>query len=199
MARKGWAWLGGSDAPLECSKKNSPILTCKSEPGVYGKLGQAAQENIPGRRTDASAWKDGTGNFWLFGGAGYDSAGNGGRLDDLWKLNPDARVWTWLGGNAIESGCGPIPAGVTYCEGRPGKYGTQGAFSSENNPGARSGAATWVDKHGNLWLFGGYGMGGTDKGMGALNDLWEYQQAPAANTPSEKPRSLPSPSRPPKP
>ncbi len=196
---KEWIWRGGSDLSLGCSKNNSPILDCKGQPGVYGKLGEPAVGNIPGGRAGAVTWKDPNGNVWLFGGQGFDSVGNRGSLNDLWEFNPHTHLWTWFGGSSTESGCKFIPAGVTFCYGQPGEYGTSGRPDPANHPGARTEAAAWVDKQGNLWLFGGYGMDSAGKEMGALNDLWEYQQAPAANTPSEKPRSMPSPSPPPKP
>jgi N-acetylneuraminic acid mutarotase len=196
---KAWIWQGGSDISLGCSKNNSPILDCKGQPGIYGKLGEPADGNTPGGRAGAVAWKDANGNFWLFGGQGFDSAGNRGSLNDLWEFNPHTHFWTWFGGSSTESGCRFIPAGVTFCEGRPGEYGAKGVPDPASHPGARTEAAAWVDKQRNLWLFGGYGMDSLGKQMGVLNDLWEYQQSPAANTPLEKPRSTPSPSPPPKP
>lgn len=53
-------------------------------------------------------------------------------------------------------------------------------------------AATWTDKDGNLWLFGGEGLGGDDNwgddNWGDLNDLWVYQPSteplPAAAVPT---------------
>jgi N-acetylneuraminic acid mutarotase len=62
--------------------------------------------------------------------------------------------WTWMGG---ASQIGAV-----------GSYGTRGSAASSNTPGARSGAVSWIDHAGNLWLFGGSGAGGL------LNDLWEY-------------------------
>jgi hypothetical protein len=59
-------------------------------------------------------------------------------------------TWTWVGGTNLDN-----TAGV---------YGTQGVASASNAPGGRSGASSWIDASGNLWLFGGVG----------LNDLWEY-------------------------
>ena len=36
-----------------------------------------------------------TGNVWLFGGSGYDSAGTFGRLNDLWKVEGNNWAWIW--------------------------------------------------------------------------------------------------------
>ncbi len=43
-----------------------------------------------------------------------------------------------------------------------------------NKPGGRTGAVSWKDKNGNLWLFGGYGNGRNGSGGGLLDDLWCY-------------------------
>jgi hypothetical protein len=42
-----------------------------------------------------------------------------------------------------------------------------------NIPGARSGAVSWTDKTGNLWLYGGDGLDAAGT-QGTLNDLWEF-------------------------
>jgi N-acetylneuraminic acid mutarotase len=55
----------------------------------------------------------------------------------------------------------------------PGIYGTLGAGSTTNVPGAREGATSWTDNAGNFWLFGAIGYDSTGTG-GTLNDLWEY-------------------------
>lgn len=67
--------------------------------------------------------------------------------------------WTWESGADIAN--------------QAGIYGTLGAPSTSNIPGARSLAASWSDADGNLWLFGGSGFdsAGTN---GFLNDLWKY-------------------------
>ena len=71
-------------------------------------------------------------------------------------------MWTWVSGSDTGS---LVPV-----------YGTLGVASASNTPGARLGAITWVDRSGNLWLFGsGYGYDSTGKGDLFLNDLWRYQ------------------------
>jgi hypothetical protein len=57
--------------------------------------------------------------------------------------------------------------------GASGVYGTQGMASGGNVPGARSGAVSWSDTSGNLWLFGGSGVDASGT-SGALNDLWRF-------------------------
>jgi N-acetylneuraminic acid mutarotase len=67
--------------------------------------------------------------------------------------------WTWEGGLTT------VNAG--------GVYGTQGAASASNLPGARYDSISWTDSAGNLWLFGGYGYDSAGA-LGALSDLWRY-------------------------
>lgn len=67
--------------------------------------------------------------------------------------------WTWMGGaNTVNQ------AGV---------YGTLGALSAGNVPGARYCANSWTDGSGNAWIFGGIGVDGTGS-EGTLNDLWKF-------------------------
>jgi N-acetylneuraminic acid mutarotase len=139
-----WTWIGGSDL--------------NSQQGAYTSPGPL----VPGARAQASTWS--AGDFWLFGGFGYDSAGTRGPLNDLWKFDPGSGIWTWV------SGADTVQA---Y-----GSYGVQGAPGAGNTPGARTGAVSWIDSGGNLWLFGGQGNGAASSGY--LNDLWEF--SPSAGT-----------------
>lgn len=136
-----WIWQSGSNVV--------------NQSGVYGSQGSAAPDNVPGARSDAATWIDQSGNFWLFGGTGFDSAGTYGQLNDLWVEN--GSQWTWVSGSNVVN--------------QSGTYGTQGTGATSNAPGARSGAITWTDWAGNFWLFGGtgYDSAGT---QGQLNDLW---------------------------
>lgn len=141
-----WTWVGGS-------KTGDQV-------GVYGTLGAAAAANIPGARNAPTFWTDASGNFWLFGGAGYDAAGNTGYLNDLWKYSPSSGQWTWVGGSNGDNG--------------NGQFGTEGAAAAGNIPSARKHALSWVDASGNLWLFGGIGCDANDTCGNYLNDLWKY-------------------------
>ena len=141
-----WEWLKG----------NNGINTI----GNYGAQGVPALANNPGARESSIRWTDASGNFWLFGGLGY--AGVSGRLNDLWKYDPNTNEWTWMkGSNTVDQN---------------GVYGTQGVSSPTNYPGSRSHAIKWVDGNGNLWLFGGVGYGSSG-GVGYLTDLWKYNIA----------------------
>ena len=138
-----WTWVGGSNTV--------------NESGVYGTKGTASPSNVPGARDGLISWTDAGGNFWLFGGAGFDSTGAQDALNDLWKF--DGNNWTWVDGASTVK--------------QTGVYGTLGTASPSNIPGARFNAVSWIDSSGNLWLFGGDGLDSTGK-FGLLNDLWRY-------------------------
>ena len=146
-----WTWVNGANV--------------NGQQGTYGTQGTAAVGNVPGARAIATTWTDAAGNFWLFGGEGYDSAGTFAYLNDLWKYSASAGQWTWMGGSNLVN--------------QQGTYGTQGTAAPSNVPGARYRDVAWTDAAGNVWLFGGegYDSAGT---LGYLNDLWKYS-ASAAN------------------
>jgi N-acetylneuraminic acid mutarotase len=145
-----WIWYGGSNAV--------------NASGAYGTQGAGSASNEPGARYAASSWTDSSGDLWLFGGIGYDSAGVAGYLNDLWQYSPSTGLWTWVSGAAGDNA--------------NGVYGTQGTALASNIPGARQAASSWTDSSGNLWLFGGYGYDSTGA-LGRLNDLWRY--SPGSN------------------
>ncbi len=126
--------------------------------GFYGTKGEADPDNMPGARSSALSWSDESGNLWLFGGRGYDSAGENGRFNDLWRF--DGEAWTWVSGSASID--------------ESGTYGTRTVPDADNVPGARSGAVSWIDARGNLWLFGGFGYDSAGDDIGYLNDLWRF-------------------------
>ena len=134
-----WTWISGADTVGQL--------------GVYGTQGVPAASNVPGSRISASSWTDGSGNFWLFGGATPS-----GTFNDLWRFNPTNDEWTWMSGSSSMN--------------QPGVYGTQGVPAAANVPGTTAGATSWTDRSGNLWLFGG---GGYD--TPGTNALWQFSPA----------------------
>ena len=139
-----WTWVSGSSGD--------------NASGVYGTQGTVSAGNVPGGHQAANSWIDSSGNLKLFGGYGYDSAGDLGALNDLWQYSPSTKEWTWVSGGNVANASGA--------------YGTQGTASAGDEPGARQAASSWIDSSGNLWLFGGAGYGST--GNGYLNDLWRF-------------------------
>jgi N-acetylneuraminic acid mutarotase len=147
-----WTWMSGSQS--------------FNSNGVYGIQGTAAAGNAPGARTTAVTWTDKAGNLWLFGGAGFDSTGTNGDLNDLWRYSPTTNLWTWMSGSNTAAASGV--------------YGTLGTAAAGNVPGARAMAVSWTDSAGDLWLFGGFGNGpAQNPAVGPLNDLWRY--SPSTN------------------
>jgi len=65
----------------------------------------------------------------------------------LWRYRVNDSTWTWISGsNTIN---------------QIGVYGEKGKASTENIPGARSGAVGWYDSlRQEFWLFGGYSLDG---------------------------------------
>jgi hypothetical protein len=125
--------------------------------GVYGSQGIPASANTPGARTLPSGWTDGAGHLWLIGG--LESSWYANR-NDVWEFDIASAKWTW------QQGGGPNQYGL---------YGQKQVESLESTPGEREAAASWMDKSGNFWLFGGEGLGASQDGV--LNDLWRYNPA----------------------
>lgn len=141
-----WTWVGGP------STANTH--------GVYGTQGVAVVANVPGGRDGSYSWTDSKGNFWLFGGVGYDSTGQFGVLNDLWEYSPASNEWTWISGsNVIDA---------------TGVYGTQGTAAAANVPSARETMAVWPNAGGNAWIFGGYTFDDPTTVRHEMNDLWKY-------------------------
>jgi hypothetical protein len=136
-----WAWMSGSAQVNQW--------------GVYGQKGVAAAGNTPGGRGRYVAWTF-AGDFWFYSGHGYggNTLQQGGYMGDLWKFSPASGQWTWVGGSQDHS----VAA----------NYGTLGVAAASNDPGERATALGWADANGNLWLFGGYRIGGS------AQDLWKY-------------------------
>ncbi|MGH8143801.1 MAG: kelch repeat-containing protein, partial [Steroidobacteraceae bacterium] len=140
-----WTWVGGAASA--------------GAGGTYGTQGTATAANMPGARVTATAWTDASGSFWLYGGYGYDQAGQLNDLSDLWKYDPSVGEWTWVSGSSNGAASG--------------NYGTQGTSASGSLPGAREQAGNWRDAAGNLWLFGGYGFDSLGE-QDDLDDLWSF-------------------------
>lgn len=133
----------------------------------------------PGGREEAVGWVDASGNLWLFGGEGEDSAGTAnGLLNDLWMYNTSTDTWTFVAGASTANqngvyGSAPL-IGPPSTTGAAGTVGLTGGTTG-TVPGSRRGSAAWTDQSGTLWLYGGWGLDskGTN-GNGALNDLWAF-------------------------
>jgi N-acetylneuraminic acid mutarotase len=134
---KEWTWMGGSNT--------------QDAKGIYGTEGMASPSNYPGARADFASSVDADDNIWIFGGYGYDSAGNPGDLNDLWRLNTATMQWTWVSGSNVVNAV-TVP-------------GTKGVAAPANVPGSCNDAVSWNDSSDNFWLF---------SGNDGFNDLWEF-------------------------
>jgi hypothetical protein len=143
--------------------------TASITPGVYGSLGQPAPGNHPGSRDSAATWIDSNGNLWLFGGfvAEY-STSISVNYNDVWELNPSTVEWTWVGGSGSLTCTGTFGCSV------PISYGSLGFPAPDNNPGGRKSPTAWLDKNGNLWMYGGFGSNPAGFIPPWLSDMWEY-------------------------
>lgn len=109
-----------------------------------------------GRWENRVRWIDACGNLWLFGGQR-----NSGSLNDLWVYSPKMNVWSYVNGSLITN--------------NKGKYGTKGVSDPDNVPGSRTGAGSWIDNKGNMWLFAG---SQTTSHETLRNDMWKYSPDP---------------------
>lgn len=141
-----WTWMGGQST--------------YSAPGIYGTQGVPSTSNMPGARFSGCSWVDNQGNFWLFGGFGFDINGVQGMLSDLWRFNPVTGEWTWMKGpNTINTA---------------GSYGSFQSPSPSNNPEPRRETmVAWTANNGDLWMYGGEGN------SGVFCDMWRY--SPSTN------------------
>jgi hypothetical protein len=142
-----WTWESSSN----------PTTADVNQLGVY----PPSANPYPGARVSAVTWTDASGNFWMFGGYGFDVNGHEGYLNDLWEYT--GGKWTFVSGSDLYN--------------QYGTYGTQGTPSTNNAPGGRHEAVGWTDTSGNLWLFGGEGEDSVGTADGILNDLWVYNIA----------------------
>ena len=153
-----WTWVSGA--------------TTTNAAGVYGTPGTSVFNGGPGSRYMQSGMIDNAGNFWIFGGQGFDGNSRFGYLNDLWKCDASTHKWTWVSGDDTTNSFGSYHFNRNFSP-------AASLFSTLNKPGARSGQAGWVDSAGNIWIFGGVGFGNSHQQEGYLNDIWVYN--PQAN------------------
>jgi len=149
-----WTWVAGSGSVPASLSEAGP-------PSVFGTMGTPAPGNTPGGRIAGTGWTDSAGNFWLAAGVGFDGNDSPGPRFDIWEYDTSLGQWAYMAG--YEGAFQFIP----------GQYGTLGAPTPGDTPGARSEGMIWVDSAYNLWWFGGGGEDSLGQ-LGLLNDLWEY-------------------------
>ena len=171
-AHNDWTWIDGTKTAGTISAPqygSFPSTAPTTIPNPF--------TNTPGARYGAAGWTGKNGNLWLFGGDGWELSGNpqpdtlNAPMNDLWVcvVTGDFCQWQLVGGYdpTVVPTVPPTTVGAEIIlnaqhEAQGGVYATPGM------PPARLGAATWTDKTGNLWLFGG------SDGGHYLNDLWMF-------------------------
>lgn len=123
--------------------------------GVYHEKGVPDERSLPSGRQGASSWKGKDGKLYFFGGY-MDGEGY---LNDLWSFDPKTKMWVWLSGSKP-----PVKKDLA-----------QNRINAPWEPIFRAYSSQWVDAKGNLYLYGGAGIGE----LGAnyvtyYNDLWRY-------------------------
>ncbi|HEV2469357.1 MAG TPA: kelch repeat-containing protein [Candidatus Sulfotelmatobacter sp.] len=151
----GWEWVAGAN-------------TTRDECSIYPTNG-IGFSGTPGARSLSTNWIDSSGNLWMFGGYVEDTPAGlcqtADPFNDVWEYQQSTKSWIWWG-----------PTNSTL-QNQPGVYTSIGGTGG--TPGSRYGSAGAVDSSGNFWVFGGYGIDGSNN-PGYLNDIWEY--TPSSNT-----------------
>lgn len=139
-----WTWVNGFQ-----SFNISP---------VYGTKGIFNSNNTPGSRAPYCVWSDNN-NLWLFGGEVKDNFWPFTYSpSDLWEYKISLNQWAWISGSEIKE---PITISGPVCHSDKSYY-----------PGTRlENRATWKDKFGNFWMYGGFI---TDQAFLQFGDLWVY-------------------------
>ena len=140
-----WTWVGGVE---HINAGSSMVSSAGQLPGAATNLAW------PGARFAHASWKSGD-EVYIFGGAGYHiDRDKYGQQNDLWRLDLKLIRWTWLGGQSVD---------------KSGKYNGRNAW-----PGSRDRAACWLNRDGDIIMFGGNGFGILPGKDGSLNDMWLY-------------------------
>lgn len=143
-----WTWMGGSQTANNIA--------------VYGQRGAASASETPGARDAMLFWQDGKGDLWLYGGFSYANSAETqfNQWADLWMFSTASGQWTWESGSSQPN--------------QAANFGQMGVAATNNSPGSRQSAATWIDASGNLWLYGGIVNGSSADILTMYPDLWKY-------------------------
>lgn len=140
-----WAFLGGPQT--------------RNAGGDWGTRKVSSPSNWPSARVTPSYTHDASGNLWMYGGTGKDSADTYGRLGDLWKFDVSTHEWTWVSGtNFADIAATNASAGL-------------GVYDPGNSPNRRyAGFAFFNNSTNEFYLFGG----SIAAWFTWQNDMWSY-------------------------
>ena len=131
-----WTWIGGNTA------------------SNYGTRGVPAASNQPNIRYNYCKWKDQDDNFYMYAGGRLN-----GTYNDLWKYNPSAMLWTWLGGAQVLDAPN---VNNGYCVADVSSI-PQARMENQSTQFSQRCATAF-------WTFGGF----NHLGSNFYNDLWVY-------------------------
>jgi hypothetical protein len=154
----------------------------------------ATSTTQPSPRTGMTAWTDGQGNAYIFGGRDN----NGNSFNDLWKYSMTANSWTMVPSNSSSLPPSPRSGMVSWVALNVnqdhnknyayifGDYAlddelwiydmganswTKTAATPGQIPSSRYGEISWTDNQGNAYIYGGY------DNTQYYSDLWKYNLA----------------------
>lgn len=122
----------------------------------FGSLNVPSASNMPPQSTSYTHWYDGR-NLYIFAGGDLS---NNFYYNDVWKYDPIANLWTWVGGDNNYNNNGLY---TQMCS--PGRSARPG--SRIENRTAQMSGCTDV-----FWTFGGF-----DAQSAAFNDLWSFDHS----------------------
>ncbi len=117
----------------------------------------------PRARADAGAAADHCGNLWIVSGGTQFNAWDGyfqSYVSDVWMYNLSALQWGLMKGTPLFT---------------TGYYNTIGVPDTANHPESRYGAAMWISKSNEVYIFGGVWEDG-NWNFYLFNDLWRFTQ-----------------------
>eukprot|EP00127_Corallochytrium_limacisporum_P001143 Clim_evm6s42 gene=Clim_evmTU6s42 len=130
-----------------------------NDTGYFAGNGAPVVQAIPSARHSHCMVASDSGLLYVYGGSGFDKTGEYGDLGDLWVYNRELNAWGWVSGS-----------GLAF---EPRNGIAVNAVDAASAPGARQGHSCAMDREGNFWVFGGYGMS-SRRTYGLLADLWKY-------------------------
>jgi hypothetical protein len=94
-----WSWAQSKQwEKVEPLKKSESQVQAQFQEMFQDKIFDLGSESVPSPRFGAASWQTGSDEWVLFSGVGFDTGGNWGLLDDMWKYSTADNRWTLLKG-----------------------------------------------------------------------------------------------------